>query len=218
MRWRSLGPPSRLPEKVWQEDFGRLCKRWGSLALVGSSWWFQPNPWNITVVKLENLKPQGAKVSRWTYKNDWKPPTSDYLLFDFKDSGRPIGSSFRIGKYIFPHDHCCSPNITGFFCHQEPIDLWIYKCNWTFSEQTKFVPSNEGVYSLLRGSSHDLQVINNHGDRFRSPRPGGLFPFQMAVSFIKAPVNGGDPITMQKKQVMGWFSRYQAAQVPHERL
>ena len=183
--------------QVWLEDFGRLCKGWGSLAkidLVGG-FKFQPMEYYCSQIGELETPARVERWKRWTYKNDWKPPTSNYLLLDFEDSGGPISSSFRIGKCIFPHDHCCSPNITGFFCHQQPV-----VSPTEHSQNKKYVPSNEGVYSLLGGSSHDLQVVNNHGDRFRTPRPGGLFPFQMAVSFIKAPVNGGDPITMQKNK------------------
>ena len=40
---------------------------------------------------------------------------------------------------------------------------------------------------LLGGSSHDLQVVSNHGDR-KSPRLGLRDPFQMAFLWL---INGG---------------------------
>ena len=42
---------------------------------------------------------------------------------------------------------------------------------------------------VLGGSSQLGSVVNNHGDRFR-PLRIGLFPFQMAFSWL---INGGDP-------------------------
>ena len=46
---------------------------------------------------------------------------------------------------------------------------------------------NPILMDALGGSSH--RVVNQHGDRFR-PLRLGLFPFQMAVSWLS---NGGDP-------------------------
>ena len=38
----------------------------------------------------------------------------------------------------------------------------------------------DGGYSLLGGSSHNLYVVNKHGDRVRPLRVGVWDPFQMA--------------------------------------